>query len=298
MKKFFFLILLLTTFYCGTNASNPVSDTDKDKIKGQVKELVNTFFKGCEEVNFDMAMKPLLDSPDFIYINNGRAFSYKECVDIFKPVFATFLNQKITIVDEKYSFPDESTVLYTANCTSLTNYKDGHAVLQDPTVMLFIFKKLNNSWKAIYVVESYIEKYISGESSKGLNQSELLNKFAGNWEAPLGKDTTQFVQFTNMKGKNILSLYTKGVTNGKTFYEGSGFWGYNAVINKIDLSVILSAGYIFHYLGEFTSPDKLELTNVNNSSSKFIFEIVSPDEFKETSIENNNVSVRIVKRVK
>jgi hypothetical protein len=158
--KLIFLVFLLTTFSCGTKTSNPISDAEKDKIKIEVKEVVTTFFKGCEEVNFDLAMKPLLDSPDFIYINNGRAFSYKECVAIFKPVFGTFKNQKITIIDEKYAFPDESIVLYTNSCTSLTNYKDDHAVLQDPTVMLFIFKKINNTWKAIYVVESFIEKSV------------------------------------------------------------------------------------------------------------------------------------------
>jgi hypothetical protein len=85
-----------------------------------------------------------------------------------------------------------------------------------------------------------------------LNQAELLKKFVGNWEGPAGKDTTQFTQFKNLQGNNILSLYTKGITQGKTVFEGTGFWGYDAAKNKIDLSVILPAGYVFHYLGEFT----------------------------------------------
>jgi len=296
--RLIYLVLLIVSFSCGTN-NKPVSDAQKEKIKGEVKEVVNTFVKGCEEVNFDMAMKPFLDSPDFAYINNGYAFSYKDCEDVFRPVFSTFLNQKITILDEKYSFPDNSTVLYSNHCKSLTNYKDGHAILQDPTVMLFIFKKINNEWKVIYGVESHIDKNVASESSKGLNQAELLKKFVGNWEGPAGKDTTQFTQFKNLQGNNVLSLYTKGIAHGKTVFEGTGFWGYNAVNNKIDLSVILSAGYVFHYIGEFTSPDKLELFDVNNASgNKFIFESISHDEFKETTIENNKTSSRIAKRVK
>ena len=152
-----FFILFIVCFSCGTN-NKPLSDAQKEKIKGEVQEVVNTFIKGCEEVNLDMCMKTMHDSPDFLYINNGYAFNYKECVAVFKPVFDTFLNQKITILDEKYSFPDNSTVLYSNHCKSLTNYKDGHAVLQDPTVMLFIFKKIDDAWKVIYGVESHIDK--------------------------------------------------------------------------------------------------------------------------------------------
>lgn len=154
-----FLVMLIFCFSCGTN-NKPLSDAQKEKIIGEVKEQVSIFFKGCEEVNLDMCMKPMHDSPDFLYINNGYSFSYKECMDVFRPVFDTFLNQKITIQDEKYSFPDNSTVLYSNHCTSLTNYKDGHAVLQDPTVMLFIFKKIDDTWKVIYGVESHIDKTV------------------------------------------------------------------------------------------------------------------------------------------
>jgi hypothetical protein len=296
--RLIFLVLLIACFSCGTN-NKPVSDAQKEKIKGEVKELVNTFYKGCEEVNFDMAMKPWLDSPDFVYINNGKAFTYKEVVDGFKPIFATMLNQKITIADEKYAFLDNSSVLYTNHCTSLTNYKDGHAILQDPTVMLIIFKKIKNEWKAIYGVESFVEKSVNSDSSKGLKQAELLMKFAGNWETPVGEDTSEFVQFNNVQGGNVLSLSAKVVTKGRTLLEERGFWGYDAVNNKIDLSVIVSNGYIYHYVGEFTSPNKLELYDVNTSTgNKFIFELISSNQSRETSIENNKTATRIGKRVK
>jgi hypothetical protein len=75
-----YLLLLIVCISCGAN-NKPVSDAQKEKIKGEVKEVVNTFFKGCEEVNFDMALKPFLDSPDFAYIYNGYALDYKGLVD-------------------------------------------------------------------------------------------------------------------------------------------------------------------------------------------------------------------------
>ena len=127
------------------------------------------------------------------------------------------------------------------------NFRDGHSTLADPEAMLFMFKKINNKWRVIYAVDSYVEKNVPSESSKGLNQSEFLMNYVGNWEAPMGKDTIEFVQFKRLQGENVLSLYFKGVTKGEILFDGTGFWGYDASKNKIDLSSIVSNGYVFHY---------------------------------------------------
>ena len=166
MKKLIFLVLLLTTFSCGTKTNNPISATEKEKIQGQVKEVVNAFFTACDEVNFDMAMAPFYDSPDFVYTYNGSILSYKDCVDIFKPSFSTQINQKNTILNEKYAFLDNSTVLYTANFKIVSNFKDGHSTLADPAALLLIFKKINEKWRIIYGAESSVEKNITSVSSK------------------------------------------------------------------------------------------------------------------------------------
>ena len=166
MKKLIFLVLLLTTFSCGTKTSNPISDTEKEKIQGQVKEVVNAFFTACDQVNFDMAIAPFYDSPDFVYTYNGSILSYKDCVDIFKPSFSALINQKNTILNEKYAFLDNSTVLYTTSFKFISNYKDGHSTLADPAALLLIFKKIDDKWRIIYGVESTVEKSIANESSK------------------------------------------------------------------------------------------------------------------------------------
>jgi len=295
--RLIFLYLLIACFSCGTN-NKPVSDAQKEKIKGEVKEVVNTYFKGAEEANADMIMGIYLDSPDFIFTYNGNSFSYKQCADMAKSVFGTLKNQKITVVDEKYAVLDNSTVMVTVNNKCLMNYKDGHSVLQDPWISQILLKKIDNKWKVISGAESGIEKNVSSESSKGLNQAELLMQYVGNFEAPSGKDTTEFVQFKSLQGKNVLRLYAKVVTKGKILLEETGFWGYDAANNKIDLSVIVSNGYVLHYLGEFTSSNKLELRDVNTTGNKFIFERISSDEFKQTSIINNITATRISKRVK
>jgi hypothetical protein len=288
--KLIFLAMLIFCFSCGTN-NKPLSDAQKEKIIGEVKEEVSTFFKGCEEVNLDMCMKPMHDSPDFLYINNGYAFSYKECMDVFRPVFDTFLNQKITILDEKYSFPDNSTVLYSNHCTCLTNFKDGHAVLQDPTVMLFIFKKIDDEWKVIYGVESHIDKIVPGESSKGLNQVELFKQMIGTWKAEIARDTFYIAQYRPFG--NGLEGNIKIVTGGKKIMEGKVLLGYDKKNNKFVETDLVEGSDIMLYGIWFTSKNTLtevpweDILNPEKTPVIWKYEIKSPDVFVWNNIENN-----------
>jgi len=301
--RLIFLVMLIVCISCGTN-NKPVSDAQKEKIKGEVKEVVNTFFKGCEEVNFDMALKPFLDSPDFLYINNGYAFNYKDCEDIFRPVFASMLNQKITIVDEKYTFPDNSTVFYSNHCKSLTNYKDGHAILQDPTVMLFIFKKIDNSWKIIYGVESYIQQNVkNSETSKELNQVELNKQFDGSWKSEVGKDTTCFWDVKPLGTGRETSF--KYVTKGKTISEGKSLWGYDTKLDKFLNAEMIKGMDNEFYASWFINKTKClmfaygDISNPENAKTKWDMEFKSQNLFvMTTTINNKPVKVETWTRVK
>jgi hypothetical protein len=144
-------------------SNKPVSDAYQDKAKGEIKKVVNTMFRGNEEANFDMVIDPFLDSPDFSFLIHGYALSYKQLVDGIKPIFSTLLNQKVTIIDEKYVFIDQSTVLYTTNCKLLENFKDGHSSLNDPTAILYIFKKIGNRWKIIYGAETFVKQDVNNK---------------------------------------------------------------------------------------------------------------------------------------
>ena len=172
--------MLIGCFSCGIN-NKPVSDAQKEKIKVEIKKVVNTFIKGIEEANADIVMESFLDSPDFTDITNGMVFGSKDLVAM-KPNFDAILNQKCTIVNEKYTFLDKLTVLYTAETKWSTNYKDGHSSVTDPQAFLIIFKKIDNRWKVIYLVDSNVEKNVPSESAKGLNQVELMKQFIGTWK--------------------------------------------------------------------------------------------------------------------
>jgi hypothetical protein len=290
--RLIFLLLLIVSISCGTN-NKPVSDAQKEKTKGEVKEVVNTFFKGCEEVNFDLVLGKFFDSPDFVYINNGYAFSYKECADNFRPVFSSMINQKITIVDEKYAFPDNSTVLYTNHCKGLTNYKDGHAIIQDPTVMLLIFRKIKDEWKITYGVESYIQQNAKNtETSKELNQVELMKQWIGSWKAEFGKDT---IAFFDQKAYGLgQEVSIKATLKGKMIGEGKQLWGYDKQSDKIIFASELkgqqglgTTALWFISKNKYVGVPYSDISNPENASLKWEGEFKSPDTYVETHLVNN-----------
>ena len=291
--RLFFLLLLIVCFSCGTN-NKPVSDAQKEKIKGEVKEVVNTFFKSCEEVNFDMAAEPFFDSPDFVYISNGAIYSYKELMAM-KPVFDKILNQKITIVDDKYAFLDNSTVLYTVNVKSLVNRKDGTSSLADPEVMQFIFKNIDSKWRVIYYVDSYIDKTVPGETSKELNQVELFKQILGTWKAEIAKDTFYIAQYkwfaTGMEGT------IKIVTKGKTITEGRAIIGYDKKSDKFFETDLIEGSDIMVYGIWFTSKNTCteipwkDISNPENTPVTWKYELKTPDLFIWNTVENNKTTI-------
>ena len=202
------------------------------------------------------------------------------------------LNQKITVVYEKYTFPDNSTVLYSNHSKSLTNYRDGHAVLQDPTVMLFIFKKIDDKWKIIYGVESYIAQNVKNtETSKDLNQVELMKIFAGTWKSDAGKDTT-FIWEAKPYGEG-LNVSVKTETKGKTVSEGKAVLAYDKNSDKyIQTRIMNDKGALIAAMW-FTSKNTCEavlfndMANPENAQMKAIFDFISPTKFTETDKAKN-----------
>jgi hypothetical protein len=291
--KLIVLVMLIACFSCGTN-DKPVSDSQKEKIKGEVKEVVNTIIKGGEEANFDIVSGVIHNSPDFVALFNGNPFKYQQFVDMGKSLFSTLLNQKGTILDEKYMVLDNSTVLFTANSKWLMNFKDGHSILQDPWAMQYVFKKVDNKWKLINFNESGVEKNVPSESSKELNQVELMKQFLGSWKCDFAKDTTALYE-----GKSYgtgLDCYFQFITKGKIVMEGKQLRGYDKNINKFIFSGMMKGTDINFFAGWFISKNKYlfvpysDISNPEMASWKVEGEFKSPDIIFETSFINSKTA--------
>jgi len=286
--RLIFLVLLIVCFSCGTS-NKPLSDAQKEKIQGEVKEVANKFIKGCEELNFDMVIEPLFDSPDFIYIGNGRTFSYKDVLGM-NHVFDAILNQKITIMDEKYAVPDESTVIYTVNVKSIVNYKDGHSILADLELLQFIFKKIDGKWKVINYVDSYVEQTVKyKESSKELNQVELMKQVIGTWKGEFTNKDSFIIAEIKPFGNGGMEGNQKWFFKDKILFEQKFVSGYDKKSDKFIGSMVSNNNpEIFIFALWFTSKNIYEripfefIANPEQANSKGIYEFKSPDMFEVT----------------
>jgi hypothetical protein len=280
--RFFLLVILIVCFSsCGTN-NKPLSDAQKEKIKGEAKEVMNIVFKAAEEANSDMILGVCLNSPDFAATFDGMSFDYKQFAEAVKPIFSTLINQKGTIVEEKYAVLDNLTVLYTAKSKWLMNYKDGHSVLQDPWAMQYLLKKIGNEWKVISANESGIEKSAPGENSRQLNHVELMNQLKGTWQSNAGKDTIEVWNCENYGKAFVANVYqiikgkkTPIYINNTSFdskegdFKGFTLWSngdYGTWIGLFTNEKVLSGNFIWDF-------------HANMPWGKFQIEFKKPKEF-------------------
>jgi hypothetical protein len=279
--RIIFLLMLFVCFSCTSN-NKPVSDAQKEKICGEVKEVMNTFITGCEEGNFEKASAVWIDSPDFVFLINGKTYSYKEMMEM-KSAFDALLNQKCTIVNEKYLVLDNSTVLYSANSKWEVNYKDGHSTLEDPEAIMILFRKTGNSWKAGYLVDSFIERTVKfAEPSKEINQVDLFKKFIGLWVGKSGQDTT-FTWEAKPFGTGLECSY-KSVIEGKTLSEGKQLFGYDKKTDKYIVANLVKG--MDQDLGAawFVSNDKFLITNLDQMSTPDKASLRVEGEFKSPAV--------------
>jgi len=174
--RLIFLVLLIACFACGTN-NKPVPDAEKEKMISEVKQVINDINKALEDVNFDAANEPCLDSPDFSYTSNGITMNYAEFMG-FKTDFDKRLNQKFNLISEKYVVLDKATILSTSNCKWLINYKDGHSLSLDPWVVQATFKRIDNKWRVINLVECGVEQSVRNTE----NETTVANQLSQIWK--------------------------------------------------------------------------------------------------------------------
>jgi hypothetical protein len=175
------------------------------------------------------------------------------------------------------------------------NYKDGHSSLADPETMLFMFKKINNRWRVIYGVDSYVEKIVKySEPSKELNQVELFKQMIGTWKGEIARDTFYFAQYKPFG--NGLEGNIKIVTGGKKIMEGKVLLGYDKKNDKFVETDLVEGSDIMIYGIWFTSKSTLtevpweDILNPEKTPVIWKYEIKSPDVFVWNNIEKNKTT--------
>jgi len=301
--KLLFWIFLITTLLSCTSKDKPVSEAEKGIIKKEVKKIVNMFFVGCEQTDFNLVMKTMNYSPEFRYIYNGNVLTYEDCISIFKPMFKTQKGQKFNILDEKYEVFDNSTVLYTAKIKSRTDYKDGHYILVDQGVILFVFKQIDIRWQIVYGVESTVEKTINDNKKRDLNQIKLFRQFAGTWKGKLSKDST-FVWTGKYSDRKIEGSF-KVMVKKRTVLEAKVINVYDKSTDSFVETEIYKGSHPMVFVSRFTSKKICEAVPFKDSSDpeqaklKTKFEFKRPNMFVQiTTLNGNPIDTLICYRIK
>jgi Domain of unknown function (DUF4440) len=300
--RLIYLVLLIVCFSCGTN-NKPLSDVQKEKIKGEVKQAVNVIIRGAETAKIDSALAVFLNSPDFVYIDNkGDIITYKDFVEGIKSGFALQNNQEGTIKNETYAILDKSTVLYTADSKWVINFKDGHAVLQEPWSLQFTFKKVDGKWKVLNFTESGAETIIKpSDISKEFNQIELMEQFLGSWQQDVGKDTVYMWEFQKF-GEAIFAR-TYNIIKSQKIPVGIVCYGFDKELNKFKgYTLFYGAGY-GTYIASFTSPsvyhvDVVQDLNPNIINRKVDCVFVNPNLWTMTTYDKEGKKLNEVKNIK
>ena len=153
------LVLMLFTVFTGWGANVPQSvEPDKEQMIKEVKALVDKLVQGCETANADEVLGVLANSPEFSFVVNRQYSTYPEFEKGLKGWFEMITGQKLTVENERFSFPFFNSVLYTADLGIVMSYKNGRTVITDRGRWLLLFKKTGTEWKLIHGSEFYIYK--------------------------------------------------------------------------------------------------------------------------------------------
>lgn len=142
-------ILAIVLFSSCVNGNRPLSDSDKEKIIGEVKVLIDTIIQTCENPDPDKLKETYLDSPDFVSLVGGVYAEYDQSVKNMYGYLNNVNSQKSVIKSEKYVVLDATTVLYTANSRWEAKLKNDSTIISDPLGMQFLLKKVDDDWKVL-----------------------------------------------------------------------------------------------------------------------------------------------------
>jgi hypothetical protein len=152
-KKSFFVALVI--FFACTNVNKPLTDSDKERMIGEAKGLISKLYQAAETCNPEMMTSTFFNSPKFISFINGDSANYEETVKKYPTLMKEFKTQKATIIEEKYTVIDASTISYLGKANWECKLQNDSIAIYNNADLDLLLKKANNNWKVIRWREGY-----------------------------------------------------------------------------------------------------------------------------------------------
>ena len=154
MKTKLLILIVLLLFACN-NAEKPLTQVEKEKNIAEAKNLISTIYQAAESNDTAKMTSTFLDSPDFVSLINGNFGNYEETVKKYPSFMGEYKSQKATILNEKYTLLDDSTILYTSKSKWECKLQNDSIAVYDNCGFLLLLKKTDKDWKVLSWTETY-----------------------------------------------------------------------------------------------------------------------------------------------
>jgi hypothetical protein len=137
------------------NESSEKTAQEKETAKKEISDIGKGIIQSVERLDIESALKPYLDSPDFLMINpDGSYQDYADFKSANTEAFKQLTSMKQTNIKEEFRFLSKTEVLYTWFGKNEIELKTGEKIKNESYIGTMLFSKINNEWRIVYAHES------------------------------------------------------------------------------------------------------------------------------------------------
>lgn len=154
MKLLIPLLASIILLSCTQKSNN--GEEQKRKIQEEIQPIIKQIYEAAAHLDTTKLYDVFsFADDDFMYIETTGAFfdkaAYKQMVRQWYGLITSEVIEKGT---EKYAYIGENNVVWSYSGALTLIYKNGQQTKYEPFGMTFIFRKINNKWKAVFLQES------------------------------------------------------------------------------------------------------------------------------------------------
>ena len=132
-----------------------LSDLEKEKIKDELHEAINTLKLGCEALDLDLAFSIFSNSPGFLMMGtDGLLCGYHEYLSNNIDYLTTCTKFKLTTFNEETRVLDRDTAVFAWAYRAEATLETGEQDVAEHAGASFVFRKVSDEWKVVYYHES------------------------------------------------------------------------------------------------------------------------------------------------
>ena len=152
MKQLLLFAAIISVIACNQNNNSAL--IDKDAIKTEVQEIVDSFLGLAAKADMKV-FDYFADTINYIGINDGFKLSFADLKQGNAAAFAVLKSQVFTKKFEELRVMDKENVLWTWNGDDLITFKNDSTFNTKDYSITALLRKINSDWKLVYSHESF-----------------------------------------------------------------------------------------------------------------------------------------------